>query len=78
MSIFRATMTALVLVSFTGATLPAAGQDVRRAGKTAHSTHAKKRAQVSPQAKPSAARGANESWMDHGSASGAGGGGGGY
>jgi hypothetical protein len=74
MTIFRATMTALVLVCFTGATLPAAGQDVRPTGKTAqHSTHAKKRAQVSPQAKPSAARDANESWMDHGSASGAGG-----
>jgi predicted small secreted protein len=79
MTIFRATMTALALVCFTAATVPAAGQDVRRAGKTAHhSTHAKKRAQASPQAKPAGSR-ESEQWMNRGSESGAGvGGGGGY
>ena len=58
MTIFRATMAALLLVCFTAAAVPAAGQDARRPGKTAHhSTHAKKRTQVAPQAKPAASRG---------------------
>jgi hypothetical protein len=77
MAIFRVTMTALVLAGFAAATLPAAAQDVRRHGKAAHATHAKKRTAGAQQTRPAAARGMgnSESWMDHGSTSGAGGGG---
>jgi hypothetical protein len=79
MTILRATMTALVLVCFMGATLPAAGQDARPAGKAAHQSHAKKRTQVARHAKPAAVRGpsASEQWMNRGSESSSGGGGGG-
>jgi hypothetical protein len=76
MTIFPATMTAIVL-----AILPAAGQDVRRPGKTAHqSTHAKKRTQVGSQAKPAAPRAVSgsEGWMDRAGSNSSGGGGGGY
>jgi hypothetical protein len=57
MTIFRASMTAIALVCFTGAILPAAGQDARRQGKTAHhSTHPKKRTHVGSPANPAAPR----------------------
>jgi len=81
MTIFRATMAALLLVCFTAAAVPAAGQDARRPGKTAHhSTHAKKRTQVAPQAKPAASRGLSDSegWIGRASATSSSGGGSGY
>lgn len=78
MASFRVIMTTVALAGFIAATVPAAAQDVRQPGKAAaHATHAKKRTARTQQTRPAASRGmsGNESWMEHGSASGGGAGG---
>jgi hypothetical protein len=76
MTISSATMPALLLACFMGATSVAAAQDVRTAA--ARSGHVKKQTRPAPQAN-TAPRGPSDAdrWMDRASASGGGGGGGG-